>query len=84
MKKPISQKNQAKEYAIMSLRLKEGMNIQRFNNLSNFKLDDNAIQELETLGLAYRYENQLLKTQKGELLLNAILMHIFNSNSSSL
>ena len=84
MRKPISQKNQAKEYAIMSLRLKEGMNIQRFNNLSNFKLDDNAIQELETLGLAYRYENQLLKTQKGELLLNAILMHIFNSNSSSL
>ena len=64
MRKPISQKNQAKEYAIMSLRLKEGMNIQRFNNLSNFKLDNNTIQELETLGLAYRYENQLLKTQK--------------------
>ena len=84
MRKPLSQKNQAKEYAIMSLRLKEGLDIQRFNNLSNFKLENKTIEELETLGLAYRCENKLLKTQKGELLLNAILMHIFNSSSSSL
>ncbi len=77
-KNKISRTNQAKEYAIMSLRLKEGLNISKFNSLSHLKLRNSKIYQLVELGLISVTENKIVKTNRGELLLNSLLNHLIN------
>ena len=78
LKKKISQENQAREYAIMSLRLKEGLNISKFNNFSQLKLNKLTINKLVNLGLIHVFEDKIIKTYKGELLLDTLLDHLIN------
>ena len=48
-KNRVSGTDQAKEYAIMSLRLKEGLNISKFNSFSQLKLRKSKKVKLEQL-----------------------------------
>ena len=75
---PLSFIDQAKEYAVMSFRLKEGLDIERFNSFSELKLSLNKIEELREMGLINKSHNNLYTTEKGELLLNSILSHLLN------
>ena len=75
---PLSFIDQAKEYAVMSFRLKEGLNIERFNSFSELKLSLTKVEELEEMGLINKSHNSLYTTEKGELLLNSILSHLLN------
>ena len=75
---PLSFIDQAKEYAVMSFRLKEGLNIERFNSFSELKLSLTKVEELREMGLINKSHNSLYTTEKGELLLNSILSHLLN------
>ncbi len=74
----LSSIDQAKEYALMSFRLKEGMNIDRYNSFSTAKLLETKIEELAEEGLLNISGNYLSTTDKGELLLNSILSQLLN------
>ena len=62
----------------MSLRLKEGLNISKFNDLSQLKLKKSKINHLVELGLIDVSEDKIVKTKRGELLLNTLLNHLIN------
>ena len=57
----------------MSLRLKEGLNIAKFNSFSDLKLKQTRIKNLIDLDLITVSHGNLVKTDKGEILLNTLI-----------
>jgi oxygen-independent coproporphyrinogen-3 oxidase len=64
---------QALEYLLMGLRIKEGIDVGRFEALSSAALDRSAISELEGEGLVRLQGRRLAATARGRLVLNAII-----------
>lgn len=72
----LSQKDHALEYLMMSLRLHEGMSISRHNKISKAPIDVNRIAYLEEIGMVQRAGDMLFATQKGRLVLNAVIREL--------
>ena len=68
---PLSE--QATEYLLMSMRLTEGMDMDRYARLAGGALDSAQIAELEDLGLVELQGKRLRATDAGRPVLNAIL-----------
>lgn len=66
----------AMEYLLMSLRLREGSDMARFNAISGRDLPQAKIEELVADGLLQVEGTRLKTTQNGRLLLNAILREL--------
>ena len=69
----IPRAEQATEYLMMSLRLAEGTDMQRYAALSGFPLNDNVINQLEDIGMVRRDDARLIATHQGRMVLNAVL-----------
>ncbi|MBL4629474.1 MAG: coproporphyrinogen III oxidase [Roseicyclus sp.] len=69
----ISPREQAEEYLMMSLRLVEGSELKRFEQLSGARLDPRKITELTDLGLIEHTATRLTATANGRPVLNGIL-----------
>ena len=69
----ISPREQAEEYLMMSLRLAEGSELKRFEQLSGTRLDPRKITELTDLGLIEHTATRLTATANGRPVLNGIL-----------
>lgn len=63
----------ADEYLIMSLRLREGMEIDRYEAMTGRPLDAERLSGMTELGLIVKSGNRLSATDKGTMLLNAII-----------
>lgn len=63
----------AEEYLLMALRLSEGMNMSRFVGLGGAEIDPDRIATLEREDLVRRKGEQLIATDKGRLVLNAVI-----------
>lgn len=63
----------AEEYLLMALRLSEGMNMSRFVGLGGAEIDPDRIATLEREDLVRRKGEQLIATNKGRLVLNAVI-----------
>ena len=74
----LSGPEQATEYAIMSMRLLEGMDLSRFASLGESPISASAIDHLEGLGLVTRSDNHLRATADGRRLLNAVLSDLLS------
>jgi len=74
----LSGPEQATEYAMMSMRLLEGMDLSRFVSLGGSPLSASAIDHLEGLGLVTRSDNHLIATSDGRRLLNAVLSDLLS------
>jgi len=70
---PLPLTEQAEELMMMSLRLREGLNLQRHAALAGRPLADRKIAELEDLGMVQRQAGQLNATARGRIVLNAVL-----------
>ena len=70
---PLPAEEQAAEYLMMSLRLAEGMDSLRYENLMGKPLDEAAILSLEELGLLERQGGRLRATVRGRMVLNGII-----------
>ncbi|GHD98238.1 coproporphyrinogen III oxidase [Defluviimonas sp. 20V17] len=70
---PLPQAEQAEELMMMSLRLREGLSLQRYAALAGRPLGDRKIAELEELGMVRRQSGQLIATARGRIVLNAVL-----------
>lgn len=72
----VSGLDQAFEYVMMGLRLVEGIDIIRLNQMSDMRLNPRAIAALTDLGMIRQSEHRLCVTAKGRPILNAILRDI--------
>lgn len=69
----LTREEQAIEYLLMSLRLAEGSNLERYRALSGEQLDARKLQDLCDQELLWQAGSRLGTTVKGRPLLNAIL-----------
>jgi oxygen-independent coproporphyrinogen-3 oxidase len=65
--------DQASEYLMMSLRLSEGSDMDRFQSLSGLSLNEQAIDRNQELGLLRTSGNRLIATAQGRIILNTLL-----------
>lgn len=66
----------AEEYLMMSLRLREGMDVSRFRALGGHNLSQDRVADLAELGLIRQNGSRLRATAKGRPLLNAVLREL--------
>ncbi|MDN5567390.1 MAG: radical SAM family heme chaperone HemW [Paracoccus sp. (in: a-proteobacteria)] len=67
---------QATEYLLMSMRLNEGLDMDRYAALARQPLDENAVTSLIEMGMVRKEANHLRATNAGRPVLNAILREL--------
>lgn len=68
--------DQASEYLMMCLRVKEGLDIDRYQHLSGSTLPESKLEGLATLGMITRQENRIAATKDGRAVLNAVIREL--------
>lgn len=76
---PLSGTEQATELAMMSLRLSEGLDMQRLSTLAGRPLSGNALNSLIETGHLRQSDGRLMATPKGRIVLNAVLRALLAS-----
>lgn len=69
----LTPEDRASEYMMFALRLREGASLSRFAALAGQPLSENALAEVETLGLLTRDGDCIRTTDQGMMMLNGIL-----------
>lgn len=69
----ISRSEQATEFLLMGLRLKEGVDLARYAAISGHPIDENAVAHLQDIGMAERHGNRLIVSDQGVIVLNAVI-----------
>ena len=72
----LSKNEQANEYIMMGLRLKEGFNINNYHNLTQRRLPITKLTELQNQNLIQINEQMLKTTRSGKLLTNYIIKQL--------
>ncbi len=72
----ISKSDQGEEYLMMSLRLAEGTDLERFQTLTGHTLDADKIKMLTDEGLVSCENNRLVASPSGRMVLNAVLKEL--------
>jgi oxygen-independent coproporphyrinogen-3 oxidase len=67
---------QAQEYLILGLRISEGIDIERMRRLGSLYLEDSKIRDLVDLDMITVTGNTLKATDKGRLVLNAVIKEL--------
>ena len=69
----ISRGEQATEFLLMGLRLKEGVDLARYAAISGHAIDKNAVAHLQDIGMAERHGDRLIVSDQGVIVLNAVI-----------
>ncbi|NUH66933.1 coproporphyrinogen III oxidase [Sulfitobacter sp. S0837] len=69
----ISRSEQATEFLLMGLRLKEGIDLKRYTALAGHEINPDAIKHLENIGMATQRDDRLFVTDQGVMVLNAVI-----------
>ena len=72
----VTPKEAGQEYALMSLRLREGLNTRRFHEMSGRPLNQDKIEELMEDGFLASEDHHIAATAKGRPVLNRLLQEI--------
>ena len=73
---PISPHEQAQEYLLMGLRLRDGIDLERYRNLSGTAIDPVAIDHLIDLGMVTARNQSLSVTDQGLMVLNSVIAEL--------
>ena len=73
----LAQQEQAEEYLMMGLRIQQGIDIKRFNELSDRPLDGSVLDNLCALGMVEPSDTHLRVTPNGRMVLNAVIKDLF-------
>lgn len=65
--------DQAQEFLLMGLRLKEGVDLRRYENIAGAALSGDKIAELRELGMITLTDQHLIVTNQGFMILNAVI-----------
>lgn len=79
LREAISPTDQASEYAMMSMRLAEGMNLARYAELAGNPLNPARLAGLEDLGLLNLTRDHAIATPSGRRVLNSLLADILTN-----
>lgn len=69
----LSSQDQATEFLLMGLRLKEGIDVRRFEDIAGKPLNKKSVAHLQNIDMAAVYENRLTVTDQGFIVLNAVI-----------
>lgn len=69
----ITRAEQATEFLLMGLRLKEGVDLKRYAALSGHKIDPEALAHLQDLGMISVDNDRLIVLDQGVIVLNAVI-----------
>ena len=69
----LNRQDQATEFLLMGLRLKEGIDLQRYEQVANRPLESDKISHLEDIGMISVQNRQLVVTDQGFMVLNAVI-----------
>ncbi|MBD3678219.1 MAG: coproporphyrinogen III oxidase [Rhodobacteraceae bacterium] len=72
----LTREDQAAEYAMMALRLTEGLDLARYEALAGHKMSRSAIHDLSHMGLLQDRDGRLMATPAGRPVLNALLREL--------
>ncbi|WP_312524570.1 radical SAM family heme chaperone HemW [Paracoccus sp. (in: a-proteobacteria)] len=72
----LTDEDRALEYLLMSMRLSEGMDVARYENLSQARLPQDKIVDLSQLGLITQQDGRIRATDQGRPVLNGILREL--------
>ena len=74
----LSQEQQAAEMAMMGLRLNEGINFKRFENLSGSSFSEEKLSFLKSIQLIEQKKGNIIATFSGRKVLNSVLAELLN------
>jgi putative oxygen-independent coproporphyrinogen III oxidase len=69
----LSSEEHGLEYLLMSLRLSEGMDVDRYQAISKSSLNPEVVSELKDMGMINLVSGKLIAAPKGKILLNAVI-----------
>lgn len=69
----LSSNDQASEFLLMGLRLREGVDLTRYAALSGKSLPSHKVSELSDLGMIHLKEDRLFVSNQGVMILNAVI-----------
>lgn len=72
----LSRGDQADEYAMMSLRLAEGMDAARYERLAGRPLNPEAVKTLEHLGMIAQKNQRIIVQDQGFMILNTVIAEL--------
>ncbi len=72
----LSSEDQASEYLMMGLRISEGLDIDRYENLSGAQLPPEKVAELIEFGMVTVNDGKLQPTKDGRAVLNAVIREL--------
>ncbi len=72
----LSSEDQANEYLMMCIRLDEGLNIDRFEDIAGRPLDRTKLDHLDSIGMIERRDHNLRATTQGRAVLNAVIREL--------
>lgn len=75
----LSREDQASEFLLMGLRLKEGISLRRYNELSPAPISDQVLAELTDLGMIHQSKGQLVVSDQGFMVLNAVIAKLLDA-----
>ncbi len=76
VKNPILPTDQADEMMMMGLRLRDGVDLKRWENLSGRTLNPTTLAHLQDIGMIRQSGDLLIATQDGRMVLNTLLAEI--------
>jgi len=76
LRDPIAAKDQAAEYLMMGLRVRDGIDLVRYATLAGESLPEDKIGELQALGMIDTDDRRLWATAQGRPVLNAVLREL--------
>ena len=74
----LSQEQQAAEMVMMGLRLNEGVNFERFENLSGSSFSEEKLSFLKSIQLIEQKKGNIIATFSGRKVLNSVLAELLN------
>ncbi|WP_411976338.1 radical SAM family heme chaperone HemW [Sulfitobacter faviae] len=69
----LSRSEQATEFLLMGLRLKEGVDLTRYADIAGHEIDEKAVNHLRDIGMATREKDRLIVSDQGVIVLNAVI-----------
>ncbi len=76
----LTAQDQAEEYVMMGLRINQGIDLARYQSLAGRRLSPESITGLVDLGMMTQRANQISVTQRGRMVLNAIIRELLTGN----
>ena len=74
----LTTEDQGSEFLMMGLRLKEGVDLRRYEALAGAPLSTKKITQMQDIGMISRVHDQLFVTDQGFMVLNAILAELLS------